>query len=85
MSMTSEQQTAENLHALGVLARSTAHDLNNYMAVILSFVDVALASLAATDPVREDLEEIRTAAQLAVATTKSLVANAAVAPLLHTD
>ncbi|HEY5949369.1 MAG TPA: hypothetical protein VIV40_27935 [Kofleriaceae bacterium] len=40
--MTSEQPAEETLHAIGVLTRSTTHDLNNYMAAIMSFAELVL-------------------------------------------
>ena len=61
----------------------TMHLLEDDVASILRIVDIALGSVAAGDPVRDDLLEIRTAAQLAVAKTEQLVATASSTPLLR--
>jgi hypothetical protein len=51
----------------------TIHALEDDIIAILRTVDVALANVPAKDPVRSDLEEIRTAAQLAVERAEKLV------------
>ncbi len=51
----------------------TIHALEDDIIAILRTVDVALANVPANDPVRSDLEEIRTAAQLAVERAEKLV------------
>lgn len=51
----------------------TIHALEDEINSILHAVDVALATTPANDPVRSDLEEIRTAAQVAVSRAEKLV------------
>ena len=65
-----EQQRA--LQAIGVLTRSTTHDLNNQMAAILSFADLVLEALPIDHPIRAEVEEIRLAGFRALAQTKEL-------------
>jgi hypothetical protein len=45
--------------------REALHDLNNQLAVILNFTAFVLEDTAADDPRREDLLEIRRAAEKA--------------------
>jgi PAS domain S-box-containing protein len=50
---------AQKMEAIGVLASSIAHDLNNILTGIVSYPDLLLAGLAADDPMRGPLEIIR--------------------------
>jgi len=59
----------------------TAQLIDDDVASIIARVDLVLASLPASDPLREDLLEIRTAAQLAVAKTEQLLASVSFVPL----
>jgi len=61
-----------SLHAIGVLTRSTTHDLNNCMAAILSFAELVLENLPAGHPVRSDVREILRAGHCAVLKTREL-------------
>jgi signal transduction histidine kinase len=70
--MTPEQPSAENLHAIGVLTRSTTHDLNNCMAAIMSFAELVLESIPATHPLRHELRGILSASHRAVVKTREL-------------
>lgn len=67
-----ETERAKRLEAIGVLTRSAAHDLNNHMAAILSFVELALEALPPGHIAREDVEEIRLAGLRAAARTREL-------------
>jgi hypothetical protein len=60
------------LHAIGVLTRSTTHDLNNCMAAILSFAELVLETLPADHPVCSDVREILRAGHCAVLKTREL-------------
>ena len=64
------------------LARGV-QQLEGEITAILSIVDVALEALAETDPIRADLEEIRTAALLAVTKAETLAARTKAKPLLR--
>ncbi len=70
--MTPEHQGAESLHAIGVLTRSTAHDLNNYMAAIMSFAELVLEAIPATHPLREEVQEILCTGERVISRTREL-------------
>ena len=70
--MTPEQGGADNLHALGVLTRSTTHDLNNYMAAIMSFAELVLEDLPAEHPLRNEVQSILCAGRSAIMKTREL-------------
>jgi hypothetical protein len=60
-----------------VLISGGVHQVEDDIMAILGIVETALAALADGDPVRADLEEIRTAARIAVTKTEALAARAA--------
>ena len=70
--MRAEQPGAENLHAIGVLTRSTTHDLNNYMAAIMSFAELVLEDLPAQHPLRAEVQGILCAGRRAILKTREL-------------
>lgn len=60
-----------------VLISGGVDQLEDDIIAILAIVETALACLADGDPVREDLEEIRNAARIAVTKAGALAAHAA--------
>lgn len=70
--MTPQQPCAESLHAIGVLSRSTAHDLNNYMTAIMSFAALVLDAIPETHPLREEVQDILSAGQRVIVKTREL-------------
>ncbi|MCC6528350.1 MAG: response regulator, partial [Polyangiaceae bacterium] len=65
---------AQQLDGIGHLAGGVAHDFNNLLAVILTNAGFALEGVEQGHPVREDVLEIRGAAERASALTRQLLA-----------
>jgi signal transduction histidine kinase len=71
-----ERQIREKhrLEAVGQLAGGVAHDFNNLMAIVLSYANLALDTLAPDHPLRPDMTEVRVAAERASELTRQLLA-----------
>lgn len=64
---------AERLTSLGRLAAGIAHDFGNLLTVILNYTEVVAARLPPSAAPRDEVEEIRRAAQSASALTHTLL------------
>jgi two-component system, cell cycle sensor histidine kinase and response regulator CckA len=70
----SEQlERGARLETVGQLAGGVAHDFNNLLAVILNYASFVLGDLSPDDPRREDVAEIRRAAERARDLTHQLL------------
>ena len=65
---------AQRLEAIGSLAGGIAHDFNNLLSVILCCTDFAMAGVREDDRVREELLQVKKAAERAVALTRQILA-----------
>jgi signal transduction histidine kinase len=67
-------QQARKMEAVGRLAGGIAHDFNNLLTAITGYAELVAANLALTDPIIQDVYEIRRAALSAGRLTKQLLA-----------
>jgi PAS domain S-box-containing protein len=65
---------SQKLEAIGRLAGGISHDLNNALTIIIGYAELAASALKQSDPVREDVEHIRRAAERAESITRQLLA-----------
>ena len=65
---------SQKMEAVGRLAGGVAHDFNNLLCAILGYADLALMDARESSTVRDEIEEIRKAAQRAAQLTKQLLA-----------
>ena len=65
---------SQKLEAVGQLAGGIAHDFNNILQGILGYSEMAMAGLEPEDKRRQDMEEVRKAAERAATLTRQLLA-----------
>jgi two-component system, cell cycle sensor histidine kinase and response regulator CckA len=65
---------AQKMEAIGSLSAGLAHDFNNLLSIILSYSELLALDLKEDNPMRADLQEIRSAGLLAATLTRRLLA-----------
>ncbi|MFN2315062.1 MAG: PAS domain S-box protein [Gemmatimonadales bacterium] len=65
---------SQKLEGIGRLAGGIAHDFNNLLTAILGHAELAADGLPAASPAREELDEVRRAAERASGLTRQLLA-----------
>jgi len=74
LSMEAQLRQAQKMESVGRLAGGVAHDFNNMLGVILGHAELAMEDLDQDQPIFNDLQQIRQAAERSTGITRQLLA-----------
>jgi len=74
LKMENQLRQAQKMEVVGRLAGGVAHDLNNMLSPILGYAEIILTELPETNPMHDDIAQIRSAAMRARNLTHELLA-----------
>jgi len=71
--LTAKLERSKRIESLGTLAGGVAHDLNNILGPLVAYPDLILLDLPANSPIRDDVVQIKLAAERAAAMVQDLL------------
>lgn len=73
-SLEDQLRQSQKMEAVGRLAGGIAHDFNNLLTIINTYAELTLGRMPQDDPVRRDIEDIRSAGMSAAKLTRQMLA-----------